>query len=590
MPSRLNSTAAVLLAGFALVPATLALGQNAAEPPPPASTVKPALEGNRGPFEVAFTRDGARALVTEFDEGALAVIDVASGKVLHHLPTGGEQPTGVAVTPDGSLALVTNSWSGSLAFIDLKTQKAATLPLPGMPYDVILSPDGATAYVSVSQLDQVAVVSVPERKVVARLETGRRPRSLAITPDGKVLAVGNFTQGSVSFFDLTTRRSMGEGPTPAVNLRGVAVYPNGRLAYCVAQRAQNERPTETAVGVWSNQSFHVQPNGRANGAENIWLDFLGKDVSDPDSVVFDPSYSRVFITCSGGHSVNVLPTRGGGDPQVVQAVGAHPKGLAFRPDGKEVWVANHLGNDLAVIDPETLKVTRRIPLGPTKRQDPHLLGRFLFSTATIVNGSQFSCNSCHPDGNTDGISWKFTHVKDAFDRKLDRNVRSLRGQIEDTAPFRWTGHTRELPEFVREEVEGLLQGPRLPDAEVNALVGFVRSLRLPPNPHRSPDGTLTAAAQRGKVLFEGKADCMSCHTGGKAGGQRRAWIGTTPQGVDLDVPHLAGVYDTYPYLHDGRAQTLEEIFQRRNEQKLHGKADQLAPEELHDLLAYVRQL
>lgn len=592
MISRLHpATATALVAGLVLGPAALALSQDAPAPPPPASTVRPALDGNRAPFEVAFTRDGAKAVVTEFDEGALAVIDVASGKVLHHIPTGGEQPTGVAVTPDGSQALVTNSWSGSLAFVDLKTLKATTVPLPGMPYDVVLSPDGATAFVSVSQLDHVAIVSVAERKVVGQVETGRRPRSLALTPDGRVLAVGNLTQGSVSFIDAVDRRLIGDGPTPAVNLRGVAIYPEGRLAYCVAQRAQNERPTETAVGIWSNQSFHVVPNGRPNGAENIWLDFLGKDVSDPDSVVFDPTFSRVFITCSGGHSVNVLPARGGsGDPQTIQAVGAHPKGLAFRPDGKEVWVANHLGNDLAVIDPTTLKVTRRIPLGATQRKDPHLLGRFLFNTATIVNGGQFSCNSCHPDGNTDGISWKFTHVKDALDRKLDRNVRSLRGKIEDTAPFRWSGHTRELHEFVREEIEGLLQGPRLPDTDINAMVDFVRSLRLPPNPHRSPDGTLTAAGLRGKTLFEGKADCISCHTGAKSGGQRKAWMGTTPQGVDLDVPHLAGVYDTYPYLHDGRAKTLEEIFERQNPQKLHGKADQLTPEEMKDLLAYVRQL
>ena len=590
MNSRLRSILAVLLLGaLAGGPATLALGQDAA-PPPPASTVKPALEGNRGPFEVAFTPDGTKALVTEFDEGALAVVDVPSGKVLNHVSTAGEQPTGVAVTSDGALALVTNSWSGSLAFVDLKTLKTTTLPLPGMPYDVVLAPDNSTAYVSVSQLDYVAIVRVTDRKVTGRMETGRRPRSLALTPDGRVLAVGNFNEGSVNFLDTANRRSLGDGPTPAVNLRGVAIYPDGRLAYCVAQRAQNERPTETAVGIWSNQSFHVRPNGRAAGAENIWLDFLGKDVSDPDSVVFDPAYSRVFITCSGGHSVNVLSTRAGGDAQTIQAVGAHPKGLAFRPDGKEVWVANHLGNDLAVIDPTTLKITRRIPLGATKRKDPALLGRFLFSTATIVNGGQFSCNSCHPDGSTDGIAWKFTHVKDSFERKLDRNVRSLRGQIADTAPFRWSGQGPELHEFVREEIAGLLQGPKLSDPEVDAMVEYIRTLPLPPNPHRDPAGALTPAGLKGKVLFEGRADCASCHTGAKAGGQRKAWIGTTPQGVDVDVPHLQGVYDTYPYLHDGKAKTLEELFTAQNDQKLHGKADQLTPEELQDLLAYVRQL
>lgn len=570
----------------ALLSTGIALTQEA----PAANQVRPALDGNRAPFEVAFTADGSRALVSEFDEGALAIIDTTSGKVLNHVATGGKEPTGVAVAPNGKLALVTNSFSGSLAFVDLAALKSTTLPLPGMPYDVLFSPDGSTAYVSISQLDQVAVIDVVARKVLTRIPTGRRPRALSLTPDGRVLVTANLTEGSVTFIDTTTRQSFGEGPTPAVNLRGVVVYPNGRLVYAVGQRAQNERATESAIGIWSNQAFHQVPNGRANGVENIWLDLIGTDVSDPDSVVFDPQRKRAFVTCSGGHSVNVLPLRTDGDPQVVQAVGAMPKGLAFRPGTQEVWVANHLGNDLAVIDATTLKVVRRVNLGPTSRKDPHLLGRFLFNTATLTKGQQFSCNSCHPDGNTDGISWKFVHVPDGLGKETNRNVRSLRGHIDDTAPFRWSGFDRTLADFVQEEVTGLLESPKLNETDLRAIVEYVKSIPSPPNPYRNTDGSLTQGAVRGKQLFEGKAECISCHTGPKAGGQRKAWIGLTPQGVDLDVPHLSGVYDTYPYLHDGRAKTLEEIFEKYNSQKLHGKAHELNATELKDLLEYVRQL
>jgi len=574
------------IGALALASAGLAVSQELS----PAVPVQPALSGNRGPFEVAFTRDGAHVLVTEFDENAVAVIDRAAGKVLRHIPTGGVQPAGLAVTPDDKLAVVANSFSGSVAFIDLAQSKTATLPLPGMPYDVVLSPDGATAYVSVSQLDQVAVIDVASRTVTARIPTGRRPRALSLTPDGRTLGVANFTQGSVSFIDTASKTQTAQGPTPAVNLRGIALYPSGRRAYVVGQRALNERPTETSIGIWANQAFHVSPNGRPNADENIWLDLIGKDVSDPESVVFDPQGQRAFITFSGGHSVNVFGLRGADNPQAIRGVGAHPKGLAFTPDGQELWVANHLGNDLAVIDPATLRVTRRVSLGPTLRKDPHLLGRFLFTSATLVKGGQFSCNSCHPDGNTDGISWKFVHVPDGLGKQIDRNVRSLRGKIEDTGPFRWSGHDKDLETFVQEEVTGLLQSPKLDDVQLRAMVEFLKSQPLPPNPHRNPDQSLTAVALRGKALFEGKAECANCHTGPKAGAQRKAWMGTTPQGLDLDVPHLAGVYDSYPYLHDGRAKKLEDIFEQHNPQKLHGKAHELSPEELKDLLEYVRQL
>ena len=578
-----------LLATFAAIGCGLIAASGFAQNP--AAAVQPALDGDREPEKIAFTADGKRALVTEAAEGTVAEIDTVSGKVLRHLSTGGTQPAGVAVTPDGRLAMVTNSFSGSVGFVHLDTGKTDVVPLLGMPYDVVLSPDGATAYVAVSQLDQVAVIDVAKREITARITVGRRPRALSITPDGKTLITANMSQGSVSFIDTAARRETAQGPTPAVNLRGAAVYPNGRLAYAVGQRAQNERPTETPVGIWSNQAFHVRPNGGRNAAENIWLDFLGKDVADPDSVQLDLKRNRAYITCTGGNSVNAVNIQdSSSDPLLAQNVGACPKGLQLTPDGKELWVANSLGNDVAVLDPDTMKVTRRIPLGAASRKDPLLLGRYLFTTATIVKGTQFSCNSCHPDGHTDGISWKFVHVPDALGKEITRNVRSLRGHIADTAPFRWTGYSPQLTTFVKEEATGLMQCPSFTDAQAQAVADYVESLALAPNPYRGASGALTPEGVRGKVLFEGKAECAQCHTGSKFGAQRKASVGTTPPGIELDVPHLIGVYDSYPYLHDGRAATLEEIFTRYNPSGQHGKAGQLSPEELKDLLAYVRQL
>jgi YVTN family beta-propeller protein len=569
--------------GLAAVSSGLALGQEAN------TAIRPALEGNRGPYEVAFTPDGALALVTEYDEGALAIIDRVSGRVLHHVPTGGQEPTGVAVTPSGALALVTNSFSGSLAFVDLSSRKVSTLPLAGMPWDVVLSPDGTRAYVSVSQLDRIAVIDVARREVVGTIATGRRPRALALTPDGKTLVSANFTAGSASFMDTSTLKETAQGPTTAVNLRGVAVYPDGRRVVVTGQRAQNERPTETPIGIWSNQAFIQVPNGPRNTIQNLWLDLMGKDVSDPDGIVLDADRTRAFITCSGGHSLNVVALSNG-ETRAVRGIGAMPKGLSFTPDGKEVWVANLLGNDLAVVDPKSLQVTRRVSLGPTTRKDPHLTGRFLFTTATIVKGEQFSCNSCHPEGGTDGISWKFVHVPDALGKQQDRNVKGLRGHLADTAPFRWTGQEANLASFVKDEVDGLLQGPKLSDAEVKALGDYLQSLPLPPNPFRAAGGVLTEVAQRGKILFDGRAGCARCHSGPKSGAQHKASVGTTAEGVELDVPHLAGVYDTDPYLHDGSARTLEEIFTKRNPQKLHGRAHELTETELADLIEYVREL
>lgn len=188
----------------------------------------------------------------------------------------------------------------------------------------------------------------------------------------------------------------------------------------------------------------------------------------------------------------------------------------------------------------------------------------------------------------DGETWEFIHVPDGIPR---RNTRSLRGGITQTAPFRWSGHTADIEEFFQEEIAGLLHGPRQPHEPLHALWNLLDQFPLPPNPYRAADGSFTAAARRGRLLFDGKAGCGGCHAGEFRGGTgAKAWVGTTPEGQPLDVPHLVGAYDSPPYLHDGRAATLEEVFTRNDAAHRHGKVHRLSPQELRDLLQYVREL
>ena len=50
------------------------------------------------------------------------------------------------------------------------------------------------------------------------------------------------------------------------------------------------------------------------------------------------------------------------------------------------------------------------------------------------------------------------------------------------------------------------------------------------------------------------------------------------------------VWRTAPYLHDGRAATMEEVFTRFNPEDQHGYTSDLSPQELKDLVEYVNSL
>jgi DNA-binding beta-propeller fold protein YncE len=554
----------------------------------------------RGPVRILFTPSGDRALVSESDTGTVAIVDAAAGTVRRRISTGGRQPLGLALSGD-SAVVVANSFSGSVALMDLESGKQrAFLPLRGEPSEVVLSRDGKTAYVSLAELDEVAVLELPGLRLRTRVKVGRRPRAMALTPDGRTLLAANFQGGDVSLIDTTALRETRRIRLTGVNLRGIAVAADGRSAYVTGQIPANTRRTSEPLDIWTNTVFALDLGERPAGADSEprvgaegWLDFPLASSPDPDGIVaLGPD--AVAVTLSG--SDEALRVRAPGprlrtyDPQVEgrAAVGARPRGLALTPNGREIWVANELDSTLSVLDASTLRPLRRIDLGIPSHRDLRLEGRYLFGNASLTRGHQFTCNSCHPDGNTDGLTWEFAHIPDGLTL---RNTRNLRGGITQTGPFRWTGYDEDVEAFFQEEITGLLHGPRQEHPALHALWNLVDQFPMPPNPYRAENGRLTPEAQRGKRLFDGKAGCLSCHDGELYGGTgRKAWIGTTPPGLLLDVPHLHGVFDTAPYLHDGRAETLESIFTTHNGERRHGKASLLSPQELAALLRYVREL
>ncbi len=59
---------------------------------------------------------------------------------------------------------------------------------------------------------------------------------------------------------------------------------------------------------------------------------------------------------------------------------------------------------------------------------------------------------------------------------------------------------------------------------------------------------------------------------------------------EFDVPHLTGIASKAPYLHDGRARTLEEIWTLPGVGDQHGVVTDLNKAELNDLVEYLKGL
>jgi cytochrome c peroxidase len=87
--------------------------------------------------------------------------------------------------------------------------------------------------------------------------------------------------------------------------------------------------------------------------------------------------------------------------------------------------------------------------------------------------------------------------------------------------------------------------------------------------------------------------CNVCHSGPYFTNRTKVDVGTrSPLDTHgtFDVPHLNNIYETPPYLHDGRSDTLEEIWTVFNPYDQHGVTNDMTKDQLNDLIEYLKTL
>jgi len=281
--------------------------------------------------------------------------------------------------------------------------------------------------------------------------------------------------------------------------------------------------------------------------------------------------------------------------------GKSPRGVLVAPDGKTAYVADALDDTVTVIDMERFEATDRIDLGGSKTITDVRFGEQLFHSADISFHRQFSCHTCHPDGHVDGITYDIE--PDGLGVSPVDN-RTLRG-ILDTAPFKWEGTNPSLSRQC---------GPRLAvfftriqpftPEELSALTTYISTIPRPLNRYRPLGAALTEAQRRGKKVFErtmandGRSipmdsRCVTCHPPPLYTDRSVRDVGTEmlfDRESRFDVPHLNNIYDSSPYLHNGIAETLEEIWTRFNPDDRHGVTNDLTKDELNDLIEFLKTL
>jgi YVTN family beta-propeller protein len=578
---------------------------------PQQSDKRPGLP-HRSPCDLVVLPDGRRALTANHTADSVSLVDVLAGKVLAEAPCG-RKPTAVACSADGRLAAVTNLWSSTVTLFAIEGESIRGLgevEVGPQPRGLVFTADGLV-FVAVGGADQLAAIGVRSLRVVHRLPGPRDPWAVAVSPNGKFLAAAGSRWGGVRLWDLDSRKMLWDRTIEdAFNLRGLNFTVDGAAIVC-AHVVKRDFPVSRAnieQGWVTDSRLTRLPVGADTvpTQEQLALDTRGRAVGDPHGVAFEPAGRTLAVTASGTHEMLLFATPGlpwnGGDPgDVIDAdllkdvnrfqrvpLGGRPMGLAFLPSGRQVAVANYLLDAVQVVDIGRAELVRTIALGGPTTASPARQGEAFFYDAGRSHNQWFSCHTCHTDGHTCGRSFDTLNDESYGNPKL---TPSLRG-VTHTGPWTWHGWQKDLGAAVKKSSTETMFGPAPSSEEVKAVVAFLGTLDFPPNPHRGPRGDLTAAARRGAGLFAGKARCERCHKPDEYTAERNYDVKLEADGSPFTLwnpPSLRGLWDRGPFLHDGRASSLEELLVGPHApEKLSGEA--LTPAEHQDLIAFLRSL
>ncbi len=587
------------------------------------------------PIELALSPDGMRlyALCEGTDE--VVVYDSSSRTILHRIRVG-RVPKGFALSADAKRLYVANSWSDSVSEIDTASMEVVrNLPAGFEPNAVVADRDRRFLFVANRISSDVSVVDLATGRETKRLLAGRGASYLALSPDGGQVYCthiypnpGKFRvppESEITVIDAA--RQIVIDRYRLHNVAGVfhvALSADGRLGMAAQLRPKNLIPLAHVEHGWVFGNS-ISVFGQDVGAVvQIPIDELDRYFTPPFAIALAPDKSAAYVSTTGSDSVTVIDTGKllrlireatpaersalandlSASARYVVAripVGQGPKGLALSPDGKLLYVANRTGDTISVIDTVARKVTGALSLGGPSTLTAERRGERLFFSARFAFQGHFGCADCHLEATFDGLSWDLE--PDGFGKDYVDN--RLLEDVGDTAPFKWNGSNPNLETECGPRTEKYFYRSQGYDGwELADLVSFIKSIPLRPNRYRQPNGELTPAQERGKAIFERtrRSDgtpiakgnqCAVCHSGPHYTDQRLANVGTgkpTDRSPLIDVPQLTNVVLTAPYLHDGSARTLEEIWTVFNPRDTHGVTNDLQKDELNDLIEYLKTL
>ena len=279
-------------------------------------------------------------------------------------------PIEVVLTPDGKTAVVSVGpaffdgmsglvgnpeipGGGTLLIVDLDSGMVDEVKTEDVPLGIAISPDGATAYTANygtgdARGDSLSIIDIPGRRIIEEVQVGSGPEQVALSPDGSLGIINVVSGGGVRIFE-----------TSDVAGTMSALLETGSDPSDVTFLGGNERAV-----VANSLAFNLTLIDTRDPSSPTVLGSTAIGVGIPYGVTYLPSRERVLATSSTtgpGMPTNLVPLAIGdasltaSDP--IRLAGENfPLTAAVDSEGEFAFVAHIVDHRLSIIDLDSSEV------------------------------------------------------------------------------------------------------------------------------------------------------------------------------------------------------------------------------------------
>ncbi len=530
------------------------------------------------------------------------------GKLLRSFPMP-EIPTGVCV--DGNRAYVTTfETNGNLHILSLESGVIeTTVPMASGVCHPMMSADKQHLYVCNQFDNSVSEIDLATKQVKRTVKVLREPKSAVFSKDGKYMYVTNFlpmqradldyVAACVSVIDMSNFSKVKDIQLANGSnaLRGICITPDGKYVYVSHNLGRFAVPTSQLQQGWMNTSaFSLIDTEKQEFVGAVVVDDPESGAAGIWSIACNEEH--IFITHSGTHEVSVIdhpalrekfeayPNKAVLDYDLnflygirerVALQGNGPRVMALA--GEKLIIPTYFADVLNVMDIPTLEIAAT-ELNPGRTETAIHKGERFFNDASRCFQGWQSCNGCHPgEARTDGMNWDL--MNDNVGNP--KNCKSL--LYSHVTPPSMISGIRESAELAVRAGYKFIQFFNIEEEEAVCVDEYLKSLQAVPSPYLI-NGELSEQAQQGRKVFD-KLKCGECHSGPYYTDLKYHRIGDEVEfEKGWDTPTLREVWRTAPYLFDGRAATMEEVFEVHK----HGIDKKVSKKDIEALVEYVNSL